>query len=125
MAAPETPETQPEIVRRQMWVAFPYGESVAKRRAGGAHTWGGFIPLHDRLEVDVEYEIVITGIPEGVMAASAWLQEAEERVPIAETARFVTAGVALDVRRGSLRVLGFHDFTPWPLSAGIMLMLHW
>jgi hypothetical protein len=124
-ATMETPETQPEVVRQKTWVTFPYGERVAKDRAAGAHTWGGFVALPDRLEGEVEYEIIITEIPEGVMAASAWLQEAEERVPIAETAQFVTLGIALDVRRGTLRVLGSHDFIEWPLPAGMMLILHW
>jgi hypothetical protein len=125
METPETPETRPEIVRRKVWVPFPYGERVAHRRAAGALTWGGFVPLPDPLEGDVEYEILITEVPEGVMAASAWLQEAEDRVPIAEAAQLVTAGVALDVRRGTLRILGCHDFVHWPLPAGIMLILHW
>jgi len=125
METPETPETRPEIVRRKVWIAFPYGERVAQRRASGALTWGGFVVLPDRLDGDVEYEIIITEIPEGVMAASAWLQEAEERVPIAETAQFSTRGVALDVRHGTLRILGSHDFIEWPLPTGIMLILHW
>jgi hypothetical protein len=125
MDTSETPETEPEIVRQKVWVAFPYSERVAKLRAAGANTWGGFVVLPDRLEGDVEYEIIITEIPEGVMAASAWLQEAEERVPIAETAQFITGGVALDVRRGALRVLGYHDFIEWSLPTGIMLILHW
>lgn len=128
METPETPRTPaiaPEVVRRKVCVAFPYGERVAQRRATGALSWGGFVAAPDRLEGDVEYEIVVTEIPEGVMAASAWLQEADDRVPIAETAQFFTLGVALDVRRGTLRVTGGHDFTPWPLPVGIMLILHW
>jgi hypothetical protein len=64
-------------------------------------------------------------IPEGVLAVSAWLQEAEDGVPIFGTARFYTDGIALGVRHGVLRVLGGHDFGDGSLPAGIMLLLHW
>jgi hypothetical protein len=125
MGTPETPETPPEVVRLTVWVTFPYAERVAKLRASGAVTWGGFVALPEHLDGDTEYEILVTEIPEGVMAASAWLQEAEDRVPIAATAQFFTLGVALDVRRGALRILGSHDFLGWSLPAGLMLILHW
>jgi hypothetical protein len=36
-----------------------------------------------------------------------------------------TEGVTLDVRRGELRGPGRHDFSSWPLPAGIMLSLQW
>lgn len=121
----EAPDPQPVVVRRTMWVTFPHRERAEQRRASGEWTWGGFVALPELMEGEVEYEVVLAQIPEGVMAVTAWLQEAEDGVPIAETARFRTDGVALDVRRGTLRVLGHHDFVDWPLPAGIMLILHW
>jgi hypothetical protein len=121
----ETREAAREVARWTLWLPFPHRGRAEQRRAGGDRTWGGFVPLPEALFAETEYEIILTEIPEGVMAASAWLQEAEDRVPISGTARFYTDGVALDVRRGTLRVIGRHDFEYWPLPAGVMLILHW
>jgi hypothetical protein len=121
----DAPETQPEVIRRTLWASFSHRDRAEGRRAAGAQTWGGFVALPERLEGEVAYEIILAEIPDGVMAVSAWLQEAEDGVPIAGTARFFTDGVALDVRHGTLRLLGRHDFLEWSLPAGIMLLLHW
>jgi hypothetical protein len=111
--------------QRAVWLSFPQRRAAEQRRAAGARSFGGFVVLPEWLVGGTAYEIRVTEIPEGVLAVSAWLQEAEHGVPIHGTARFYTEGVALDARHGTLRVLGHHDFAAWPLPAGILLFLHW
>jgi hypothetical protein len=114
-----------EVARQTLRFAFPHRDRAEQRYIAGQRSIGCFCVLPEWLAGDAEYEIVLTGIPEGVLAVSAWLQEAEDGVPIFGTARFYTDGIALDVRHGVLRVLGGHDFGDWSLPAGIMLLLHW
>jgi hypothetical protein len=104
---------------------FPHRERAERRHTGGESSFGCFVALPALLAGNTGYEIRVTGIPEGVMAVSAWLQEADDGVPMVAAARFQTEGVALDVRRGEVRVLGRHDFQAWPLPAGLLLILHW
>src|SRR5262245_7107374 len=82
---------------------FPYRERAERRHAAGESSFGCFVSLPVLLAGDTGYEILIAGVPEGVMAVSAWLQEADDGVPMVAAARFQTEGVALDVRRGEVR----------------------
>jgi hypothetical protein len=115
-----------EKASRQMHrVRFPFRDQASQRYVAGERCFGCFVVLPERLVGGIDYDIILTDIPEGVMAASGWLQETEDGVPIAATARFYTQGIAMDVRHGLIRVLGGHDFRAWSLPAGIMLLLHW
>jgi len=117
--------TQREGARRTVRLSLPRHSAAEQRHATGARSFGCFVMLPEACVGETEYEVLVTDIPEGVMAVSAWLQEAEDGVPIVGTARFRTEGVALDVRFGLLRVLGGHDFRAWALPTGMMLLLHW
>src|SRR5439155_10298248 len=74
---------------------FPHRERAERRHAAGESSFGCFVSLPALLAGDTGYEILVAGIPEGVMAVSAWLQEADDGVPMVAAARFQTEGVAL------------------------------
>jgi len=117
--------TDGEVARQSVRLAFPDRDRAEQRHAAGERSFACFCVLPEWLAGHTPYEILITDIPEGVMAVSACLQEAEDGVPIFGAACFHTDGIVLDVRYGVLRVLGRHDFCAWSLLAGIMLLLHW